>query len=326
MIVQDASFSRKEVERELEGLLWSRDLGTKALRPFVVSILIPFFLLSENRGLCSSMELDILVEWVNSNGPNSISAANALCALLHRPEYSSAFSMLPFLQLTGFFKNGICAFSDGHLCAHHGPRRLLGKASRPECGGAHHGAQPHCAQGDQIQRQDRLRKRWRGLSRSCLSPAHCKIAAAIIDSRIGLGVYKDLPVAIKTFGDNHVDEKEFRKEMVVLSIVKGPYVVACYGGSTEPEDEFIVMELMECSLYDLIHDESFDMDDEMRMTFALQTANAMQFLHGCGLIHRDLKSLNILISKVISESYYLLLSSWLICCCRSSRRSCATLV
>ena len=40
------------------------------------------------------------------------------------------------------------------------------------------------------------------------------------------------------------------------------------------------------------------MDDEMRMTFALQTANAMQFLHSCGLIHRDLKSLNILISKV----------------------------
>ena len=33
--------------------------------------------------------------------------------------------------------------------------------------------------------------------------------------------------------------------MVVLSIVKGPQVVACYGGSTEPEDEFIVMELME---------------------------------------------------------------------------------
>jgi len=60
-----------------------------------------------------------------------------------------------------------------------------------------------------------------------------------------LGVYKDMPVAIKTFGDNHVDEKEFRKEMVVLSIVKGAYVVACYGGSTEPEDEFIVMELME---------------------------------------------------------------------------------
>jgi len=29
MIVQDASFSRKEVERELEGLLWSRDLGMR---------------------------------------------------------------------------------------------------------------------------------------------------------------------------------------------------------------------------------------------------------------------------------------------------------
>lgn len=114
-----------------------------------------------------------------------------------------------------------------------------------------------------------------------------------------IGTYKGSNVAIKTFSESRVDEKEFRKEMVVLSVIKGPHVVACYGGSTESEDEFIVMELMESSLYDLIQDENFDMDEDMRLSFALQTANAMQFLHGCGLIHRDLKSLNILISKVL---------------------------
>lgn len=29
-----------------------------------------------------------MVSWVNSDSPNSISAASALCSLIHRPEYN----------------------------------------------------------------------------------------------------------------------------------------------------------------------------------------------------------------------------------------------
>jgi hypothetical protein len=45
----------------------------------------------------------------------------------------------------------------------------------------------------------------------------------------------------------------------------------CYGGSTKPGDEFLVEELMEASVYDLLHDENFPMDMEMKLDFAIST-------------------------------------------------------
>jgi serine/threonine protein kinase len=36
---------------------------------------------------------------------------------------------------------------------------------------------------------------------------------------------------------------------------------------------------------------------EMKLDFAISTALCMNFLHSSGLIHRDLKSLNLLVSK-----------------------------
>lgn len=49
-------------------------------------------------------------------------------------------------------------------------------------------------------------------------------------------------------------------------------MVRCFGGSVETGDQYIVMELMEASLYDLLQDSSFDLDDDLRYEFALQTA------------------------------------------------------
>jgi len=71
--------------------------------------------------------------------------------------------------------------------------------------------------------------------------------------------------------------------------------VRCYGGSTKKGDLFIVTELMEASVYDLIHDQTFNFSHTLKLDIAISTAKAMSFLHGCGLIHRDLKSLNLLV-------------------------------
>jgi serine/threonine protein kinase len=87
----------------------------------------------------------------------------------------------------------------------------------------------------------------------------------------------------------------------MFSLIQHPLVLACYGGSTKKDDYFIVTELMEASVYDLLHDSNFDMDLDMKLDIAIATAKCMNFLHNCGLIHRDLKSLNLLVSTILTE-------------------------
>lgn len=110
--------------------------------------------------------------------------------------------------------------------------------------------------------------------------------------------YDNEDVAVKFFSKGSVNnQQDFIRELALLSLIKHPLVVTCYGGGTTPGDEFIVTELMESSVYDLLHDETFDLDSEMILDFAISTAKCMNFLHNIGIIHRDLKSLNLLVSK-----------------------------
>lgn len=110
--------------------------------------------------------------------------------------------------------------------------------------------------------------------------------------------YEDRLVGVKFFSKGSVNNsQDFLRELGFLSLIKHPLVVSCYGGCTAPGNEFIVTELMESNVYEVLHDETFEMDYEMKLDFAISTAKCMSFLHGCGVIHRDLKSLNLLVSK-----------------------------
>jgi serine/threonine protein kinase len=114
-----------------------------------------------------------------------------------------------------------------------------------------------------------------------------------------MGKYKDSPVAIKMFNNpEKIDDKEFKKEISIMSLVKEPnLILPCYGGSTKKGNKFIITELMEGSLFEFLHDKEVNIDEHLRLIMAISIARCVEFLHSCNLIHRDLKSLNILLNQ-----------------------------
>jgi len=51
------------------------------------------------------------------------------------------------------------------------------------------------------------------------------------------------------------------------------------------------------SLYTLLHDDCIQIDLEHIRRFALDTCNGMVYLHACNILHRDLKTHNLLVSE-----------------------------
>jgi hypothetical protein len=76
------------------------------------------------------------------------------------------------------------------------------------------------------------------------------------------------------------NSQDFKRELAMLSLIRHPLVITCNGGSSKAGDEFIVEELMEASVYDLLHDESFEMGSSASKHFAFLTASHPPFRYG----------------------------------------------
>ena len=102
------------------------------------------------------------------------------------------------------------------------------------------------------------------------------------------------PVAVKKF--RGVELGEFLKELSIMSIVQHPNLVQCYGGCSRNKDTmYIVQELMDCNISDVLRVKPILLDLGIRLRIAIEVAKGVSFLHNhCNLIHRDLKSLNLL--------------------------------
>lgn len=116
----------------------------------------------------------------------------------------------------------------------------------------------------------------------------------------------DRPVAIKVLhmtmdddGDSMNPDtfNEFKKECEALRQVDSPHLVKFYGcGVCQDGQLFIVTELMSLgSLEGVLHDTNFDISWQTRTSIGLQIALGMEHLHKRGMMHRDLKSANVVL-------------------------------
>jgi serine/threonine protein kinase len=91
--------------------------------------------------------------------------------------------------------------------------------------------------------------------------------------------------------------ESFKEEARVMSHLRHPNVVLFMAACTKPPRMCIVMEFMALgSLFDLLHNELIaDLPMALKVKLVYQAAKGMQFLHSSGIVHRDLKSLNLLL-------------------------------
>ncbi|KYR01119.1 Kelch repeat-containing protein [Tieghemostelium lacteum] len=120
-------------------------------------------------------------------------------------------------------------------------------------------------------------------------------------SKVWRGTWKGKDVAVKKI--NIIKEKgkeeimnEFKSEVELLGTLQHPNLVTCYGYSLNPM--CIVMEFLPTgNLFELIHAREHKLDSTLILQFAFDIARGMQHLHSRSIIHRDLKSSNLLLDK-----------------------------
>jgi len=114
------------------------------------------------------------------------------------------------------------------------------------------------------------------------------------------GNWRGIPVACKFVYEKSFRQKSdielFEQEVHILSSLRHPNVILYMGVCIDTKDKIIVMEFMEKgSLHELLRRESCSLDRIHKI--AREIALGMNYLHGENILHRDLTSKNILLSK-----------------------------
>ncbi|CAI0396094.1 unnamed protein product [Linum tenue] len=112
------------------------------------------------------------------------------------------------------------------------------------------------------------------------------------------GVYIGQDVAIKILRAEHLSasqEEEFSQEVSILREVQHINVVRFVGASTRSPHLCIVTEYMPGgSLYDYLHENHKTLKLPQLLKFAIDVSKGMEYLHQNNIIHRDLKTANLL--------------------------------
>lgn len=115
------------------------------------------------------------------------------------------------------------------------------------------------------------------------------------------GRWDDQPVAIKVFEGKLTEQEEelFTREVGIMKGLRHPQIVSFYGSSCIEGRACIVMEYMDQGpLSRLV---SQKLTPEYQKSLALDIAKGLQYLHKQNILHRDLKSANILINQGVAK-------------------------
>ncbi|KAJ6839655.1 serine/threonine-protein kinase HT1 [Iris pallida] len=124
-------------------------------------------------------------------------------------------------------------------------------------------------------------------------------------SRIYRGIYKQRAVAVKMVKIPEQNEetrerleKQFKSEVTFLSRLCHPNIVQFIAACKKPPVYCIIMEYMsQGTLRMYLHKkEPYSLSTETILRLALDISRGMQYLHSQGVIHRDLKSDNLLLN------------------------------
>ncbi len=119
-------------------------------------------------------------------------------------------------------------------------------------------------------------------------------------SNVYKGTWQGTPVALKTYEYLGKDTKQtFREEIKnILQFHQGcPQLVRMFGAVMDNEMQMIVMELaLNGNLYDLLRGQK-QLDWGIKYQISLDIAYGLKYLHDRHILHRDLKSTNVLLNK-----------------------------
>ncbi|KAL6838511.1 hypothetical protein ACP4OV_031756 [Aristida adscensionis] len=135
----------------------------------------------------------------------------------------------------------------------------------------------------------------------------------VLKEKIGAGSFgtvhradwhgSDVAVKILMEQDFHPERfREFMREVAIMKSLRHPNIVLFMGAVTEPPNLSIVTEyLSRGSLYKLLHRSGAKdvLDERRRLNMAFDVAKGMNYLHRRSppIVHRDLKSPNLLVDK-----------------------------
>ncbi|GAU18057.1 hypothetical protein TSUD_51680 [Trifolium subterraneum] len=137
-----------------------------------------------------------------------------------------------------------------------------------------------------------------------IDPKHLKYGTQIASASYGelfKGTYCSQEVAIKVLKAEHVSsemQKEFAQEVYIMRKVRHKNVVQFMGACTKPPRLCIVTEFMSGgSVYDYLHKQKGFFKFPTLLKVAIDISKGMNYLHQHNIIHRDLKTANLLMDE-----------------------------
>ena len=91
-------------------------------------------------------------------------------------------------------------------------------------------------------------------------------------------------------------QKRFKEEVLLMSKLRHPNIVLLVGACTESPHLCLVTELLgNGSIYDMIQ-QNVKIEESSKVNWLLDVARGLVYLHSHGIVHRDIKSPNVLVS------------------------------